>query len=54
MLSFLERQVTPNCEITSKCIQGLLEAYFKINKQIKINKNGGEQETVSIIRVSVG
>ena len=26
------RQVTSSCEIASKRIQGLLEAYFKINK----------------------
>ena len=32
MLSYLGRQVTPSCEIASKRIQGLLEAYLKNNK----------------------
>ena len=32
MLSYPGRQVTSSCEIASKRIQGLLEAYFKINK----------------------
>ena len=47
-------QVTPllcssSCEIASWCVQGLLEAYFKIKK-----KNSGEQEKESIIRVRAG
>ena len=32
MLSNPGRQVTSSCEIASYPIQGLLEAYFKINK----------------------
>ena len=32
MLSYPGRQVTPSCEIASKRIQGIREAYFKINK----------------------
>ena len=32
MLSYLGRQVTSSCEIAAKRIQGLLEAYFEINK----------------------
>ena len=32
MLSYPGRQVTASCEIASYRIQGLLEAYFKINK----------------------
>ena len=33
MLSYQERQVTSSCEIASLYrIQGLLEAYFKLNK----------------------
>ena len=32
MLSYPEHQVTSACEIASKCIQGLLEAYLKINE----------------------
>ena len=32
MLSYPGRQVTSSCEIASKRIQGLLEAYFKINR----------------------
>ena len=32
MLSYPARQVMSSCEIASKHIQGLLEAYFKINK----------------------
>ena len=51
MLSYPGHQVTPSCEIVSKRIQGLLEAYIKINK---INKNSGEQEKESIIHVRVG
>ena len=35
MLSYPGRQVMSLCEIASKCIQGLLEAYFEINKYIK-------------------
>ena len=31
-MSFLARQVTSSCEIASKRIRRLLEAYFKINK----------------------
>ena len=38
----------PSCEIAPRRIQGLLEAYFKINK------NSGEQEKESNIRVRVG
>ena len=48
MLSYPGRQVTSSYEISSERIQGLLEAYFKINK------NSGEQEKESIIRVRVG
>ena len=40
-------KMTSSCEIASKLIHGLLEAYFKI-------KRGGEQEKESIIRVRVG
>ena len=32
MLSYPGRQVTSSCELVSKRIQGLMEAYFKINK----------------------
>ena len=32
MLSYQKHQVTSSCDIASPCIQGLLEAYFKINK----------------------
>ena len=52
MLSYPGRQVTSLCEIASKRSQGNLEAYLKINKLI--NKNDGEQEIESIIRVRVG
>ena len=54
MLSYLVRQVTSSCEIASKLrpIQGLLDAFFKINKQI--NKNNGVQEKESIIHAIVG
>ena len=48
MLSYQGRQVKSSCEIASKRIQGLLEAYFKNNK------NRGKQEKESIIRVRVG
>ena len=40
--------VTSSCEIASQHIQGLLEAYFKVQK------NSGEQEKESIIHVRVG
>ena len=40
--------MTSSCEIASKRIQGLLEAYFKINK------NSGKQEKESFICVRVG
>ena len=49
MLSYPGRQVTSSCEIASLRIQGLLEAYFEINK-----KKSCEQEKESIIRVRVG
>ena len=32
MLSYPGRQVTPSCETAFKRIQGLLEAYFKMDK----------------------
>ena len=52
MLSYPGRhcyvKLMPSCENASKRIQGLLEAYFKINK------NSGEQEKESIILVRVG
>ena len=51
-LSYPRRQVTSSCEIASKHILGLLEAYFKINKSI--NENSVEQEKESIISVRVG
>ena len=41
MLPYPGRQVTSSCEIASWRFQGLLEAYFKINK-----KNSAEQEKV--------
>ena len=45
MLSYPGRQITSSCEIASKRIHGLLEAYFEINKLInKLIKNSGEQE----------
>ena len=50
MLSYPARQVTSSYEIASKRIQGLLEAYFKINK----SKNSDEQEKEFIIRVREG
>ena len=56
MLSYPGRQVTSSCEIALKHIQGLLEAYFKINKLIKTvvsKKIRDEQEKKSIIRVRV-
>ena len=34
MLSYPERQVTSSCELASERIQGLLEAYFKINDKL--------------------
>ena len=52
MLSYPGCQAMSSCEITSYRILGLLEAYFKINKQI--NKNSGEQEKESIICARVG
>ena len=51
MLFYPGRQVTLSCEIASWHIQGLLKAYFKINKEIN---NNSEQEKESIIRVRVG
>ena len=35
MLSYPGPQVTSSCGIASKCIQGFLEAYFKINKSMQ-------------------
>ena len=52
MLFYPGRQVTSLCEIAYERIQGLMEAYFKLNKLI--NKNSGEQEKKSIIRVRIG
>ena len=52
MLSDPGRQVTSSRKIAYKRIQGLLEAYFKINELIY--KNSGGQEKESIIHVKVG
>ena len=50
-LSYPGRHITSLCEKASEPIQGLLEAYFTVNK--KKNKNSGEQEKEAIIHVRV-